>query len=362
MLRRWPYTFAVCLSLAVGVAAIVMSVTQDVPLRDPEGFLGPAYVRLPLIGLLFFLAGILPPTLRRAGVWPLSNLRNVPGVFRQILRDEWTWGRVGNIAAGLISFYICYVSYRNLKSALPQVRTHLYDKQLLDLDYFLLFGHNPAPLLHDLLGTGVVAQVLATAYVSYLPLIPLTLGALLVWNKDVSLGAWYATALSLNWVLGTISYYVLPTLGPAFSQPSMFADLPTTAASDLQNSLFRAAARFYDDPAGSSIYGIAGFASLHVSVVVTACLFFQRTGQKAVVRYAGWAFLVMTVLATIYFGWHYLADDVAGAVIGWASVSIGAWATGNRGRRRRRNVRPVEEQDESTPRPGLNDRTLSRRP
>ncbi len=344
MLRRWPYTFAVCLSLAIGVTAIVASLHFNVPLRDPEGFLGPAYVRLPLIGLLFFLSGVLPLAIRRAGVWPLTRLRHVPEKFIEIIRTEWTWGRVGNIAAGLISFYICYVSYRNLKSALPLVRDRLYDKELLDLDYFLLFGHNPAPLLHDLLGTDVVAQILATAYVSYLPLIPLTLGALLVWNKDVSLGAWYATALSLNWVLGTMSYYALPTLGPGFAQPSMFTELAPSAASTLQHSLFTNGAQFKEDPTGSHIYGIAGFASLHVSVVVTACLFFERTGQKAPVRWAGWGFLCLTVLATIYFGWHYIADDVAGAAIGWASVSIGAWATGNRGRRRRRRLdRPRDD-------------------
>ena len=34
----------------------------------------------------------------------------------------------------------------------------------------------------------------------------------------------------------------------------------------------------------------------------------------------------------------YLADDIAGAFIGWIAVSLGAWATGNRGRRRRRHL------------------------
>jgi len=69
-----------------------------------------------------------------------------------------------------------------------------------------------------------------------------------------------------------------------------------------------------------------------------------------------WAFLALTILATIYFGWHYLADDVAGAFIGWLSVSIAAWATGNRGRRRRSERRGRElaehaELAEPTPEP-----------
>jgi membrane-associated phospholipid phosphatase len=79
-------------------------------------------------------------------------------------------------------------------------------------------------------------------------------------------------------------------------------------------------------------------------VTFTAALFMQRTGQKLAIRAITWAFFVVTVLATIYFGWHYLADDIAGIVIGWASVSLGAWASGNRGRRKRRGLAPVDEQ------------------
>jgi hypothetical protein len=118
----------------------------------------------------------------------------------------------------------------------------------------------------------------------------------------------------------------------------MFVDLPDSSVSALQNALFRNGTAFKADPTGSDIYGIAGFASLHVSVVVTACLFFSRTGQRLAIRVAGYIFLLMTVLATVYFGWHYLADDFAGALIGWMAVSLGAWATGNRGRRRRRGL------------------------
>src|SRR5688500_14153534 len=225
-MRRWPYTFSVILSVAVGLTAIIASNRLGVPLRDPDGFLGPAYIRLPLIGLLFFAAGIIPQAIRRSG------LRRALPAMRTIVREEWTRGRVGNIATGLVAFYISYVSYRNLKSYLPLIREDvLYDHDLLQLDHFLMFGNNPAPLLHDWLGTGILAQFLATSYLAYLPLIPLTLGLVLTWSRNVSLGAWYATALSLNWVLGTVSYYILPTLGPAFFQPSMFAALPDSGVS-----------------------------------------------------------------------------------------------------------------------------------
>lgn len=333
MLRRWPYTFLVIASAGIGILCIVMARELAVPMRDPEGFLGPAYVRLPVLAIFFVTLGIIPQAFRNGG------LRGMPKAFMTILRNDWTWGRAGNVLTGLLGFYICYVSYRNIKSYLPLVRKDvLFDHDMLQLDHFLMFGHNPAPILHQILGTGITAEVLATSYLGYLPLIPITLGLVLTWSKNMSLGAWYATALSLNWILGAASYYILPTLGPAFFQPSMFADLPDSGVSALQTSLFKNGVSFKTDPTGGDIYGIAGFASLHVSVVVTACLFFSRTGQRRAVQVAGWCFLVTTVCATIYFGWHYIADDIAGAFIGWLSVSAGAWATGNRGRRKRRNV------------------------
>ena len=353
-MRRWPYTFGVALSIVVAVVAVVAAQHLDVKLFDPDGFLGPAYVRLPLIAVMFFAVGIIPVAVRRG--WR-NGFSGVLSEFRAIIKTDWSLKRVGYIATGLITFYVCYVSYRNLKSDLPLFRKNvLYDTDLLRLDHWLFFGHNPAEVLHDLLGTSFSAQILATAYVAYLPLIPLTLGAFLVWGKDLSLGAWYATALSLNWVLGVVSYYSLPTLGPAFAQSSMFQDLPVTGVTQLQRSLFRSGAGFKEDPTGTSYYGIAGFASLHVSVVFTACLFFERTGQKAIIRILSWVFFALTVLATIYFGWHYIADDVAGVFIGWLSVSIAAWATGNRGRRRRspereREIASKAELAEPTPEP-----------
>ncbi|SKB09367.1 phosphatase PAP2 family protein [Aeromicrobium choanae] len=324
VLRAWPYTFGVALAAAIGITAIVMSARLGIALKDPEGFLGPAYVRLPVMGLAFFALGIVPMALRRAGV------RHFGRGVKDIIRDEWSWSRVFHIATGLLTFYVCYVSYRNIKGFLPTVREGVnFDTMLSRWDYWLMFGNHPADILHSVLGTGFAAQVLATVYVSYLPLIPVTLAAFLVLNKDFSLGAWYATALSLNWVLGAAAYYVFPSLGPAYSAATLFDDLPTTGVTQLQYSLFVNAAQNYENPTQAPIWGIGAFASLHVSVTLTAVLFFQRTDQPRYLQITAWIYFVLTVIATIYFGWHFIADDVAGAFIGWISVALAGWATGN---------------------------------
>ena len=46
-------------------------------------------------------------------------------------------------------------------------------------------------------------------------------------------------------------------------------------------------------------------------------------------RIALWAFLGLTMVATLYFGWHYIVDDIAGLMIGAIAVPIAGMATGH---------------------------------
>src|SRR5699024_2325676 len=106
-----------------------------------------------------------------------------------------------------------------------------------------------------------------------------------------AVGAWYATTLCLNWVLGTISYYLLPSDGPAFSRPELYSGLPETGVSRLQDALISARLDFLSNPVGSeSIQGVAAFASFHVSVTFAAALFMVRTNQKRLIRTITWVF------------------------------------------------------------------------
>jgi membrane-associated phospholipid phosphatase len=307
-----PYAFAVLLAAAAAVVSVVVAASFDLPLRDPDGVAGPAYVRLPLIVVLFLAADIVPRLLRRRGT-----------PAKRILRERLSPERLGLITAGMASFYVSYVAYRNLKGALPFARPKIHDEELLRLDEWMAFGHDPALLLHDLLGTGTAAYVLSSAYLLYLLFVPLSLGAALVWGRNVRIGSWYVTALCLNWLLGAVSYYLVPSLGPVFVQPERYAVLPETGVSLLQESLARARLEVIADPTGAdAIAGVAGFASLHCSVVFTAVLMAHLARLPLFVKASLWVFLLLTITATAYFGWHYLIDDVAGLAIGAASVLI----------------------------------------
>ena len=308
-----PYAFAVLLAAGAAVVSLVVAANFDLPLRDPDGIAGPAYVRLPLIVVLFLAADIVPRLVRQRG----------RSSAKRILRERLSPERLGLITAGMASFYVSYVAYRNLKGALPFARPSLHDDELLRLDEWMALGNDPALLLHDLLGTGTAAYVLSSVYILYLLFVPLSLGAALVWGRNVRIGSWYVTALCLNWLLGAVSYYLVPSLGPVFVHPERYAVLPETGVSLLQESLARARLEVLADPTGAdAIAGVAGFASLHCSVVFTAVLMAHLARLPMVVKAAMWVFLLLTITATAYFGWHYLIDDVAGLAIGAASVVI----------------------------------------
>lgn len=111
-------------------------------------------MRLPALAILLFGIGLVIAGLRRAG-W-----RELPRGMAEVARHEWSLRRIAYIATGLITFYVCYVGYRNLKSVLPVYRQDvLFDNQLLDVDRLLFGGADPAAVLHTILPPDLTAPV-----------------------------------------------------------------------------------------------------------------------------------------------------------------------------------------------------------
>ena len=325
----------------MGLVAVFASHALDEHLLDPDGFLGPAWVRLPAMVLGAFLVDVVPRSLWHAR----RNPRGFLSEARRLTREHWTRDRVALVVIGLTSFYITYVSYRNLKNYLPKMYSTMEDPLLHKVDVWLFFGHEPATVLHTVFGETWAAHFFAFVYLLYLPLAPLSLVVWLVWSRHISYGYWYATANCLTWVFGTISYYLIPTMGPAFWYPWLYTGLEVTGVSDLQDSLWnsRQDVRFPLNPFSESIQSVAGFASLHVALTLVIAMVAHYTVRHAAIRWAAWVYCGLTVISTLYFGWHYVSDDVAGVVIACLSVWLGGVATGQKFRRGGLSSEPPEE-------------------
>lgn len=331
-------------TLLIGTAAIMLglavftAVKLDRRLLDPEGsFLGPSYIRLPLLLIGALLLDLLPLTLWKARGRPS---RVVP-IVRHRLRTHWTKERAALVGIGVISFYLTYVSYRNLKSFLPfvrsdpdappgEVRALSYDRELHIMDTVLFFGNDPSDVLHAMFGTTITAHVLSPIYLLFLPLVPLGVTAWLVWSRNMSFGYWFVTSQCLAWALGTLSYYLLPTLGPGIAYWPEYSVLAHTGTTDLMNGIVSARGKVLYGGATGSVNSIAGFASLHCAITLLFALMVQYTLRSKVLKWIFWVNFGLTVIATLYFGWHYVADDIAGIAIAVVAFYIGGLASGQK--------------------------------
>jgi hypothetical protein len=322
----------VSIAVGMGLLAVLGSVIFDAKLVDPDGFIGPSYLRLPTVLALGFGIDLLPRTL-----WVSRfNPRRMPAVFRERLHTHWTRERMTLVVSGIVCFYVTYVSYRNLKSQLPFIegKDHKFDRELFSLDKAMFLGHEPAIVLHNLLGDGISAEFLSTVYLWFLPLVPLALAVWLVWSRNLGFGYWFATSQCVAWTLGTVSYYALPTLGPGFQHPWLYQTIDDTSAGRLMNSLANSRVWAINTSAPSLmditsfLSGVAGFASLHVAITLLVALMIQYTTTLRWLKIVFWVNASITAVATLYFGWHYVADDIAGVAIALVSFHVGAWASG----------------------------------
>jgi PAP2 superfamily len=289
-------------ALVTLVAALIVTGQAGVPLRDPNGVSVARFTSAAALVAVLIVLDI---------------------AFRGGLR-RWTPVRMLAVVSALVSFYVTYLAYRNLKSVVPLIRPdHLFDRGLADLDRSLFLGHDPATVLHSVLGTGISAHALSSVYEGFFLFIPVVLAGALVVLPGLKAGLFVTTALALNWTLAAASYFVLPSLGPVYYEPVHFAALPFTGVSRLQDLLLDARVEFLQDPsAGGGAQSIGAFASLHVSIFFTVALATVLLGLHRLVKVPVWILFALTVTATIYFGWHYILDDIAGMGIAVTALAL----------------------------------------
>ena len=312
------------------IAAVMLAVTvawgsaYGLGLRDPDGIIGWRFSFVLMLVGGFVALDVIP----RAIVSARTNRTPAWATLVALARERWPWRRIGFVLGAIVAFYVTYLCYRNVKSYLPLARPEMVDSDLANFERGV-FGTDPSTLMHQLLGTGVSAQVLSTVYLLFLTFVPISVGVALVWSSDRAGGLWWVSVLSINWVLGVASYFLLPSMGPAFVEPHLFASLPDTGTESLQAALMEDRRAFLADPVGSGqLQSIAAFASLHVSIVFAGALVAHLLRAPRLLRIAMWVYLGLTFAATIYFGWHYVVDDIAGFAIGFVSVYLGAVMTG----------------------------------
>jgi PAP2 superfamily len=306
------------------IVGLVATGEAGVRLRDPDHV---AALYLVLVGFaVVVLVGldIVGRAARRS-----ETRRPTRAAIAAIRRERWTPARALAAGTALISFYVSYMAYRNLKAIVPLLRPDdIFDRELSNLDRSLFAGHDPADLLHSLLGVGIPTHILSTGYAAFIVFLPLSLAVALVFSRDIRAGLFYATALSVNWVLGAASYFLIPSLGPIYYEPQAFSQLPHSEVTRLQDMLLDQRVEFLLHPTTATPQSIAAFASLHISMSLTAALAAHLLGLGRRLKIGLWAWFTLTTLATVYLGWHYVLDDLGGVLIAVGALGTARLLTG----------------------------------
>lgn len=314
-LRLWVVVLGFA---AVGIAR---SVHVGIPFRDPRS----EYLtgRLALT-LWVFLGLVTLDVLVRAGR-PLS-LRKVWAT----LRSRWTVRRVALAWVALLAYAATYFTYHNLKSW--DVLNAPRDAMLTSWDRWLFLGHSPAVLLHDLLGQHLAAWVLMAWYEAFGTLVVVAFPAAVVLARRMGDAYVGIAAFVWVWILGTATYYLIPSLGPFHAAPADFAGLPHMSIQDTQARYLDQRAYLLAHPYAADAFAqVSAFASLHVGVTATilGLAWWHRLRRTTIVLSV---FLAGTMVATVYLGWHFAVDLPAGLAIAALAWVLGPLTVGARRR------------------------------
>jgi len=313
--REWAWVLRVLAIVVVfGAIAITRSLAIDIPFRDPSGKLFAHKILSTGETLLVFV--VVDIVVR----WFRGRRRGGGSVWRTA-RERWTPYRIGMIVLALVAYQVVYLCYRNLKSWDVLLAPH--DAMLLRWDKWLFLGHSPAVLLHDLLGQDVAARGLTDLYESFSTVVTLSLVAALAFTPTVRSAYVFVVSAMWAWIIGVGTYYLIPSLGPFHAAPGEFAWLTRTSIQSTQATYVEQRADLLAHPQAHDAFAqISAFASLHCALSFLIFLMARFYGLR-VLSWAAGVFLVGTLLATVYLGWHFAVDDIAGLALAWVAVQLG---------------------------------------
>jgi hypothetical protein len=314
--RETDYRWLVRVWVLVGAFVLVTlywSHHVGIPIKDPHGSILLSRVAIS-IGIFVPMAFI--DAALRAGRSGWTFRRTIA-----MLRRRWTRHRLALAASALLAYHLVYFCYHNLKSW--DVLNAPRDEMLLAWDRWLFLGHSPAVLLHDLLGQHVAAHVLMVIYESFGTIVLIAIPMPLVFATRIRDGYVAITSALWVWIFGVGCYYLIPSLGPFQSAPQEFAGLPHMMIQDTQMRYMNQRAHLLVHPqAGDAFAQVSAFASLHVGVTTVIFLMCAYYGLRRTTIAMG-IFLVATIIATGYLGWHFFVDDPAGIAIAVLACFLG---------------------------------------
>jgi hypothetical protein len=328
------YTFEI---ITLAVSVIGVAVTRWIPLNALDLIPGRAVDTLVTAFGTVLTLRLAAPAL----TWWRQRHELPPGALYQMMRSALGRRYVGFVVRSILCVQVVMLWFCILKYMLPLVRPMSADAALWRADELL---HGFSPTLLMLVLTQDLPWLLRAAdyyYVTYFPMLVLFTTYVLVQQRRPDLRARFIFGYVLLWIIGGLSYYLWPSMGPCYYKPELFIHVREhlPLASLLQERLLHDHLRFIADPWSHTpelYYGIAAMPSMHVAVLVYFALFARPFGRT--LTFAAWTATLLTFIGSIVTGWHYAVDGYAALVPAilayFVSMRLPARIPGNPSRKR----------------------------
>ncbi|MEK7660420.1 MAG: phosphatase PAP2 family protein [Pseudomonadota bacterium] len=278
-----------------------------------ENFLNSAIGALGLFCAIFLLHSIF--TTRPRKLW---------GHVTKTLRENiFSHSRLANGFHGVLLIALTLGGYSFWKQQVANIGGFAFDKALVKIDLMLHGGALPQELLDRIIAFPVMAIFIDAFYIFWFP-IQLVVIASMSFQKIASFHRYrYLLTFGLNYlVIGVIAANLVSTAGPVYFErlnPGSDIYAHHMAILDQITPSFQLHATQWQDAlwaayiSSPSYSYISAFPSMHVANAMLVFLISLKYGL--LIRISGFLFLFLTLVGSIFLGWHYAADGYAAILI-----------------------------------------------
>ena len=231
------------------------------------------------------------------------------------LRDWWT-------------LPLCFVLYSNMKVLVPLYSKFVYDQTFLYwetriFEFFTSPGQYPTKYLLEV-SSPSFTYLMDQSYISFFYLYPISFAFLYFggFRKEFRR---LLCGIILIYYIGALIYLALPVVGPIYYPPcSEVRELVAQRSSEIGGATvpklqayllinYKAITDSPRDYITRPFVGIAAFPSLHVAHTLLFLLSAWKTSKWLFAAYC--PLFITLSLSTVFWGWHWVGDVIAGALI-----------------------------------------------
>lgn len=240
-------------------------------------------------------------------------------IVKDFAKDYFTVEYLSNGVIAYCLLYGIFISYTNFKPAIPLLNQKLYDEFLFQCDHYFLNVLSLGGLIR-FPKNSTITLFFDTIYPHMWTLASITLVAayrnrLLFWQF---LGGW-----CLAFGFSVPISMIFPSLGPAFYKPELFAYIDSTISAKAMQILWKNYQLFKTNPISTKIFcanGIVAMPSLHIALAYQSIIVLGKIYSS--LKLVFWILLILYIIATMYLGWHYFLDGLAGILLGLISYKV----------------------------------------